>query len=112
MARRVHQPLENQEFDFILGMTDGPVLAYFCGTWPKAVKVCKEMDEVVGEAAEAYAGRLTAVRVDMTRCPGPVQRYGVTGAPTVVLIKGGEAAATEAGPMDGPALKEFLDSNL
>ncbi|MFI6054374.1 thioredoxin family protein [Streptomyces violascens] len=112
MARRVHQPLENREFDFILGMADGPVLAYFCGTWPKAVKVCKEMDEVVGEVAEAYAGRLTAVKVDMTRCPGPVQRYQVTGAPTVVLIKGGEAAATEAGPMDGPALKEFLDDHL
>ncbi|GAA2432599.1 thioredoxin family protein [Streptomyces mauvecolor] len=112
MARRVHQPLENQEFDFILGMADSPVLAYFCGTWPKAVKACKETDGVVGEAAEAYAGRLTVVKVDMTRCPGPVQRYGVTGAPTVVLIKGGEAVATKAGPMDGPALMEFLDGNL
>ncbi|MCT9088793.1 thioredoxin domain-containing protein [Streptomyces sp. ASQP_92] len=112
MARRVHQPLENQEFDFILTMADGPVLAYFVGTWPKAVEACKAMDPVVSEAAERYAGRLTAVRVDMTRCPEPVRRYGVTGAPSVVLIKAGEAAAREAGPLDGPALRAFLDGNL
>ncbi|GHB60773.1 thioredoxin [Streptomyces xanthochromogenes] len=112
MARRVHQPLEDGEFDFILAMADGPVLAYFSGTWPKAVKDCKAMDVVVAEAAEEYAGRLTAVKVDMTRCPGPVRRYGVTAAPSVVLIKGGEAVADATGAMDGPALKAFLDSNL
>ncbi|MGW8330734.1 thioredoxin family protein [Streptomyces sp. NPDC055808] len=112
MARRVHQPLENKEFDFILAMSDGPVLAYFSGTWPKALKACKEMDPVVGEAAEAYAGRLTAVKVDMTRCPEPVRRYEVTAAPSVVLIKEGEAVALATGAMDGAELTAFLDSHL
>ncbi|MFE9119979.1 thioredoxin family protein [Streptomyces sp. NPDC007172] len=112
MARRVHQPLENEEFDFILALAEGPVLAYFCGTWPKAVKACKEMDPVVAEAAEEYAGRLTVIKVDMTRCPVPVRRYGVEGAPSVVLIKGGETVALAAGTMDGSALKTFLDGNL
>ncbi|MFG2718967.1 thioredoxin family protein [Streptomyces sp. NPDC048416] len=112
MARRVHQARENEEFAFILAMAGGPVLAYFCGTWPKAVEACRTMDPVVGDAAEEYAGRLTAVKVDMTRCPDPVRRYGVTGAPTVVLIKDEEAVASEAGPMDRAALKTFLDANL
>ncbi|MEU3502771.1 thioredoxin domain-containing protein [Streptomyces hundungensis] len=112
MARRVHQPLENEEFDFILTVADGPVLVLFVGTWPKAVDACKKMDAVVSEAAERYAGRLTAVKVDMTRCPEPVRRYGVTGAPTVVLLKAGEVAASETGVMDGPALQTFLESNL
>ncbi|MGW2859548.1 thioredoxin family protein [Streptomyces sp. NPDC001205] len=112
MARRVHQPLENREFDFILAMADGPVLGYFCGSWPKALTVCREMDPVVGEIAEEYAGRLTVVKVDMTRCPAPVQRYGVTAAPSVVLIKDGEAAAAETGAMDRPALRDFLERNL
>ncbi|WP_434599628.1 thioredoxin family protein [Streptomyces sp. A5-4] len=112
MASRVHQPLENAEFDFILAMTDGPVLAYFCGTWPKVVKLCKEMDAVVEEVAGAYAGRLTVVRADMTRCPGPTKRYDVTGAPSVVLIRSGEVAAVDTGPMDQVGLREFLDANL
>ncbi|MET9359562.1 thioredoxin domain-containing protein [Streptomyces sp. NPDC006632] len=110
MARRVHQPRENEEFAFILAMAESPVLAYFYGTWPKAVEACKAMSAVVDDAAEAYAERLTVVKVDMTRCPEPVRRYGVTGAPTVVLIKEGEAAATGTGPMDRATLTRFLDA--
>lgn len=112
MARRVHQPLEDREFDFILDMTDGPVLAYFCGSWPKALKDCRAMDAVVAELAQEYGTRLTAVRTDMTRCPGSTKRYEVTGAPTAVLITAGEAIATQAGPMSAEELRAFLDARL
>ncbi|GHB53091.1 hypothetical protein GCM10010347_23830 [Streptomyces cirratus] len=112
MARRVHQPLEDQEFDFILGMSPGPVLAYFTGTWPKAVEACRAMDVLVGELAQEYGTRLTAVRTDMTRCPGPTRRYGVTGAPTVVLVKEGEAVAAQDGPMTREEFRAFLEAHL
>lgn len=112
MVSRIHQPLESDEFDFVLGRADGPVLAYFCGTWPKAVKACKELDAVVAEVAGDYEGRLTVVRADMTRCPGPTRRYGVTGAPTVVLIRNAEVTKLEPGPVDGAGLREFLESHL
>ncbi|WP_327308411.1 thioredoxin domain-containing protein [Streptomyces sp. NBC_01298] len=112
MARRVHQPLEDQEFDFILGMTDGPVLAYFCGSWPKALEPCRAMDSAVAALAQEYGTRLTAVRVDITRCPTQTKRYEVTGAPTAVLITGGEPVATQAGPMTAEGLRAFLDAHL
>ncbi|MBT2480616.1 co-chaperone YbbN [Streptomyces sp. ISL-94] len=112
MARRVHQPLEDQEFDFILSMAPGPVLAYFCGTWPKALDACRAMDAVVGELAEEYGARFTAVRTDMTRCPGPTRHYGVTAAPTAVLIKDGGAVASHAGPMTREEFRVFLDTHL
>ncbi|MEU9256197.1 thioredoxin domain-containing protein [Streptomyces sp. NPDC048270] len=112
MARRVHQPREDQEFDFILSMAPGPVLAYFCGTWPKALEACRAMDAVVGELAEEYAARLTAVRTDITRCPGPTRRFGVTGAPTAVLVKDGEAVASQAGPMTREEFRAFLEAHL
>ncbi|MFJ6718266.1 MULTISPECIES: co-chaperone YbbN [unclassified Streptomyces] len=112
MARRVHQPLEDQEFDFILGMSPGPVLAYFTGTWPKAVEACRAMDVLVGEAAQEYGARLTAVRTDITRCPGTTRRYGVTGAPTVVLVQDGGAVATQAGPLTREEFRAFLEAHL
>ncbi|MGW0394665.1 thioredoxin family protein [Streptomyces sp. NPDC003042] len=112
MARRVHRPLEDQEFDFIVGMTQGPVLAYFIGTWPKAVEACRTMDSLVAELAEEYGDRLTAVRTDITRCPGPTRRYEVTGAPTVVLLKSGEAVASRSGPLTREEFREFLDAAL
>ncbi|MFJ6795174.1 thioredoxin family protein [Streptomyces sp. NPDC091268] len=113
MARRVHQPLEDQEFDFILGMAaGGPVLAYFCGTWPKAVEACRAMDAVVGALAEEYGTRLTAVRADMTRCPSATKRYGVASAPTAVLVKDGGAVASQEGPMSPEEFRAFLDAHL
>jgi thioredoxin len=112
MASRVHQPLENAEFDFVLAKSHAPVLVYFCGTWAKVAEVCKEMDVLVREMADAYGARLTAVRTDMVRCPEPTRRYGVTGAPSFLLIKEGEVAATRTGPMNRAQFREFLDANL
>ncbi|WP_367038328.1 thioredoxin domain-containing protein [Streptomyces sp. Je 1-332] len=112
MAKRVHRPREDAEFNFILGMSEGPVLAYFTGTWPKAVEPCREMDLVVGDIADEYTGRLTAVRADITRCPAATERYGVTGAPSCVLLKEGEVVAHSTGPMTTAEVRKFLDGHL
>ncbi|MFD8205900.1 hypothetical protein ACFV2S_05750 [Streptomyces sp. NPDC059695] len=58
----MHQPREDAEFDF------------------KAIDPGRAMDLVVGGIADEYAGRLTAVRADITRCPVATGRYGVSGA--------------------------------
>ncbi|MEE4546881.1 thioredoxin domain-containing protein [Streptomyces sp. V4-01] len=112
MASRVHQPQEDAEFAFILARADVPVLAYFHGVWPKAAAACKEMDPLVSEVADTYRGRLIVVRADVARCPGPVRRFGVTGAPSFVLIDQGEATATASGLMSRTALGEFLHDHL
>ncbi|AQU67449.1 thioredoxin domain-containing protein [Streptomyces niveus] len=112
MANRVQRPHEEAEFEFILARADVPVLAYFYGVWPKAAAACKEMDALVGEVADVHHGRLIVVRADIARCPGPVRRYGVTGAPSFVLIDRGEPMAPVSGPMSGTALGEFLDAHL
>ncbi|MFE4606935.1 thioredoxin family protein [Streptomyces niveus] len=110
MANRVQRPHEEAEFEFILARADVPVLAYFYGVWPKAAAACKEMDVLVGEAADVHQGRLIVVRADIARCP--VRRYGVTGAPSLVLINRGEVLATGSGPMSRTALGEFLAAHL
>ncbi|MFE2827646.1 thioredoxin family protein [Streptomyces sp. NPDC059271] len=112
MAKLVHQPREDAEFDFILRMSGVPVLAYFTGTWPKAIEPCRAMDLVIGGIADEYSGRLTAVRTDITRCPSTTERYGVTGAPSYVLLKQGEAVAHGTGPMTISEVRDFLDTHV
>ncbi|MFD7797224.1 thioredoxin family protein [Streptomyces sp. NPDC059759] len=108
MAKLVHQPREDAEFDFILRLSGVPVLAYFTGTWPKAIEPCRAMDLVIGGIADEYSGRLTAVRTDITRCPSTTERYGVTGAPSYVLLKQGEAVAHGTGPRTSSEVRDFL----
>ncbi|MFJ3921885.1 thioredoxin family protein [Streptomyces sp. NPDC090022] len=112
MASRVHQPLEDAEFDFVLAMAGTPVLAYFCGTWPKALAATRAMDTVVREAAREYGTRLTVVRADMTRCPAATRRFAVTSSPWLVLVGDGEVIASRAGALDGVQLGEFLAAHL
>ncbi|MFD8685981.1 thioredoxin family protein [Streptomyces sp. NPDC059651] len=113
MTRRVHQPREDAEFDFILRMSAVPVLAYFIGTWPKAIEPCRAMDLVVGAIAEEYVGRLTVVRTDMSRCPEATGRYGITGAPSCVLLKEErEATALVTGPLTTAEIEEFLQGHI
>ncbi|MFB7040553.1 MULTISPECIES: thioredoxin family protein [unclassified Streptomyces] len=112
MAKRVHQPREDAEFDFVLRASGTPVLAYFIGTWPKAIEACRATDLVVGGIAEEYADRLTVVRADMTRCPAATRRYGITGAPSLVLLKEGEAVAHGTGRVTTAELRDLLDDHL
>ncbi|GHJ93288.1 thioredoxin [Streptomyces sp. NE5-10] len=112
MGQRVHQPREDAEFDFVLDRTEGPVLAYFIGTWTKAIEPCRAMDLAVGAVADAYAGRLTVVRADLTRCPAAARRHGITGAPSCVLLKDGEAVAHGAGPLTHTEVRELIDAHL
>ncbi|MHC5264370.1 thioredoxin family protein [Streptomyces sp. UC4497] len=112
MTKRVHRPREDAEFDFILGMSGVPVLAYFTGTWPKAIEPCRVMDLVVGGIADECEDRLTVVRADITRCPAATERYGIAGAPSCVLLKDGEAVAHGAGPMSTAEVRKLLDGHL
>jgi thioredoxin 1 len=112
MTKLVHRPREDAEFRFILGRSEVPVLAYFTGAWPKAIEPCRVMDLVVGDIADDYMGRLTVVRTDITRCPAATERYEITGAPSCLLLKKGEAVAHSAGPMTIDEMRKFLDGHL
>ncbi|MER7761592.1 thioredoxin domain-containing protein [Streptomyces sp. NPDC097619] len=109
MAVGVHHPVEDAEFDFVLGQLPGPVLAYFWGVWAAP---CKTLEPVVKELAREYAGRVAVVRTDIVRCPAAVKRYGVLGAPTFVLLRNGEAVASTTEAVDAPTLRAFLDAHL
>jgi thioredoxin 1 len=114
MAKRVHRPREDAEVTFILGRSAVQVLAYSTGTWPKATESCRARDLVVGGIADDYdyTGRLTAVRADITRCPTTTGRYGITSAPSRVLLKEGAAAAQGTGPHTVAEVGKFLDGRL
>ncbi|MEV1047198.1 thioredoxin family protein [Streptomyces sp. NPDC049916] len=112
MTQLVHRPREDAEFEFILGRSTVPVLAYFTGTWPKAIEPCRVMDVVMGDIAAACTGRLTVVRTDITRCPAATRRYGITGAPSCLLLKEGAAVAHSSGPMTIDEVQQFVDGCL
>lgn len=70
---------------------------------------CKRQDPVVDELAREYAGRVEVVKVDADANPQAMQRHGVLGLPTLVLLRGGERVDALVGFTPKPALRARLD---
>ena len=71
------------QFDELVLRSDVPVLVDF--HTPGCV-YCKKLAPTLGKLADAYKGRVRFVSVDGSRLGELVQRYGVTGYPTVLVF--------------------------
>ena len=67
--------------------SDQPVLVDFWADW---CQPCHMVAPIVGELAEAYAGRVTVAKVDIDANGELSTRYGINSIPTIVVFKDGE----------------------
>jgi thioredoxin 2 len=58
------------------------------------------------------AGSLKLVKVDVDAAPRLSQRFTVRAVPTLLVLRGGEVLAQQAGAAPEPALRSWLDGAL
>ena len=88
---------------------EGPVLVDFWAEW---CGPCKMIAPFLEDLAADKAGRLTVAKVNIDENPQAPTKYGVRGIPTMILFKGGKAAATKIGALPKSKLYEWVDSVL
>lgn len=86
-----------------------PVLVDYWAEW---CGPCKMIAPILDEVAEAYAGKLKVVKLNIDDNPETPPKYGIRGIPTLMLFKNGEVEATKVGAVSKSQLTAFLDSNL
>lgn len=89
--------------------TAEPVLVDYWAEW---CGPCKMIAPILDEVAEAYAGKLKIVKLNIDDNPETPPKYGIRGIPTLMLFKNGEVEATKVGAVSKSQLTAFLDSNL
>ncbi len=88
----------------------GPVLIYFGGD----CQSCKQTKVIISNLEKQYNGTsLTILRVNpLTDTARKDVNYGVTGVPTVVVIRGDGAVAKNVGQPDEQTLKNTIEDAL
>ena len=92
MTQIVH--VTDDTFDREVLADRGDVLVEFSAAW---CQPCKALAPVMEAIAREQAGKVKVVVVDMDESPKVSGRYKVRGAPTVVLFRSGERAASHLG---------------
>jgi thioredoxin 2 len=86
-----------------------PVLVDMWATW---CGPCRMVSPALEQLATERAGRLKLVKVDVDAAPALSARFGVQAVPTLMVLRGGEVIARQAGAAPLPALRDWLDDAL
>jgi thioredoxin 1 len=81
-------------FDELVLASDVPVVVEFGAPW---CRPCKAIEPALQQIAEAAAGKLRLVKLDIDANLRTPSRYGVLSVPTVILFQTGEARETIVG---------------
>jgi thioredoxin 2 len=108
-----HRPLPwitsagDDDFGEVVERAALPVLVDMWATW---CGPCRMVSPALEQLATERAGRIKLVKVDVDAAPRLAQRFEVQAVPTLMVVRGGEVVAREAGAAPLPALRQWLDA--
>jgi thioredoxin 1 len=92
----------------VLG-AEGPVLVDFWAEW---CGPCRMIAPILEQIADETAGKLKVVKLNVDENPKTPAQFGIRGIPTLILFKGGQAAATQVGAVAKAQLSAFVQPHL
>lgn len=112
-ACKAHLPASNEPidanallFNAVVGAAKVPVLVDFWAPW---CGPCRAAAPEVHQAAAQTAGRALVLKVNTDEQPALAGRYGVSGIPNFVVLRGGRVVQQQAGLVRAAQLVAWLD---
>lgn len=96
--------IDDTNFEELVLKSDKPFLLDFSATW---CGPCKALAPVVERLAASAEGRLAVGVIDIDDSPGVARRFGIRGAPTLLVFKDGKEAARHVGVTTEARLREL-----
>jgi thioredoxin 1 len=99
--------LTEQTFDETLVATQGLVMVDFWAAW---CGPCRAIAPVLEQLAEASAGRVTLMKVDVDESPALAARYEIRSIPTILFFKEGAVVERVVGAVPRAVLQDIVNA--
>jgi len=99
----------DDDFAAIAERASIPVLVDFWAPW---CGPCRMVSPALEQLATERAGVIKLVKVDVDRAPALGQRFQIQAVPTLLVLRGEEVAARQAGAAPVAVLRRWLDDAL
>ena len=99
----------DDDFAAIAERASIPVLVDFWAPW---CGPCRMVSPALEQLANERAGEIKLVKVDVDRATALGQRFQIQAVPTLLVLRGGEVAARQAGAAPVAVLRRWLDDAL
>jgi thioredoxin 1 len=93
MASQVEE-INDLNFDSEVLSSEQPFLLDFSAVW---CAPCKALNPIIESIAEHYRGQLRVGKIDIDGSPEIASRFGVRGAPTLLVFRNGQEVARRLG---------------
>jgi thioredoxin 1 len=97
--------VDDRSFEQQVLASGEPYLLDFSAVW---CPPCRALEPILEALAAEHKGRLRVGKIDIDSSPEVAARYGVRGAPTVVLFKSGQEAGRRLGLTSKRALLQLI----
>ena len=92
----------------VLGSAE-PVLVDFWAEW---CGPCRMIAPALEEISSEMSGKVKVVKLNIDENPGAAMKFGVRSIPTLILFKGGQAAAMQVGAAPKGKLVDWINGAI